>query len=88
MNWAYEFTPRAKQDLHELPQAIQKRVMRVLKTMETNPFQGDVKILAGPAWSGVFRRRMGSYRLLFTADHTKHIISVVQIVVRSEKTYR
>jgi hypothetical protein len=36
--------------------------------METDPFQGDVKALAGPQWVGVFRRRMGSYRLLFTVD--------------------
>ncbi|MBI1787920.1 MAG: type II toxin-antitoxin system RelE/ParE family toxin [Acidobacteria bacterium] len=71
-----------------MPRDVQKRVGRALHEMEADPFQGDVKTLKGRAWKLVFRRRIGSYRILFTADHKKKTISVVRILLRSEKTYR
>jgi mRNA-degrading endonuclease RelE of RelBE toxin-antitoxin system len=56
--------------------------------MASGPFQGDVKALHGSEWRGVFRRRMGDYRILFTADHAEAMIVIQQISVRSGKTYR
>ncbi|MGA3018699.1 MAG: type II toxin-antitoxin system RelE/ParE family toxin [Bryobacteraceae bacterium] len=87
MSWACNFTEDAQKDLEALPGAIQERVARVVDNMETDPFQGDVKALVGPEWKGVFRRRMGSYRLLFTADHARKTVFVVRILIRSERTY-
>jgi mRNA-degrading endonuclease RelE of RelBE toxin-antitoxin system len=88
MSWDCEFTEDAEQDLNGLPKAIQKRVGRVLAQMATDPFQGNVKALQGEEWKGVFRRRMGDYRLLFTADHEKKLVVVQQISLRSGKTCR
>ena len=88
MNWACEFSEEAKEDLRGLPKAIRKRVARVVAQMATDPFQGNVKALPGEEWKGVFRRRMGDYRLLFTADHRKKLFVVQQISFRSGKTYR
>ena len=88
MNWACEFSEEAKEDLRGVPKAIQKRVARVVARMATDPFQGNVKALQGEEWKGVFRRRMGDYRLLFTADHSKKLFVVQQISLRSGKTYR
>jgi mRNA-degrading endonuclease RelE of RelBE toxin-antitoxin system len=56
--------------------------------MASDPFQGDVKALQGAEWKGVFRRRIGDYRLFFTADHTQNTVIVQQISLRSGKTYR
>ena len=88
MNWDCEFTTNAEQDLRSLPKAIQKRVARVLEQMASDPFQGDVKALHGEEWKGVFRRRIGDYRLLFSADFTGKTVVVQQISLRSGKTYR
>jgi mRNA interferase RelE/StbE len=88
MSWACEFTKTAEEDLTGLPKAIQKRVARVLAQMATDPFRGNVKALQGEEWKGVFRRRIGDYRLLFTADHEKKLVVVHQISLRSDKTYR
>jgi len=55
--------------------------------MGSDPFQDDVKALQGE-WKGVFRRRIGDYRLLFTADHAQETVVVQQISLRSGKTYR
>ncbi len=88
MSWACELAESAAQDLRGLPRALQKRVARVMKVMEGDPFQGDLKALSGPQWSGIFRRRIGSYRLLFTVDHARQKVTVVRILLRSDKTYR
>jgi mRNA-degrading endonuclease RelE of RelBE toxin-antitoxin system len=88
MNWACEFSANAKQDLRGLPKAIQKRTARVLTAMVSDPFQGDVKALRGAEWKGVFRRRIGDYRLLFTVDHVQKKLVIQQISLRSGKTYR
>lgn len=88
MSWACDLTEAAQRDLEDLPRPIQKRVARVLTIMGTDPFQGDVKALAGPAWQGVFRRRIGDYRLLFTVDHSKRKVFIIRILIRSEKIYR
>jgi len=44
MSWVCELTEDAKKDLDDVPKAIQKRVARVLAQMETDPFQGTVKV--------------------------------------------
>jgi mRNA-degrading endonuclease RelE of RelBE toxin-antitoxin system len=87
VTWACEFSQDAEEDLRGLPKAIQKRVARAVTGMITDPFQGDVKALQGE-WQGVFRRRLGDYRLLFTADRAKKLVVVQQISLRSGKTYR
>jgi mRNA-degrading endonuclease RelE of RelBE toxin-antitoxin system len=56
--------------------------------MEADPFQGNVKALKGDEWKEVFRRRLGDYRLLFTANREKGTVHVIRILLRSGKTYR
>jgi mRNA-degrading endonuclease RelE of RelBE toxin-antitoxin system len=88
VSWVCRFSTNAEQDLRGLPHAIQKRVARVLTQMASDPFQGDVKALQGAEWKGVFRRRIGNYRLLFPADHARQTLVMQQISLRSGKTYR
>jgi mRNA-degrading endonuclease RelE of RelBE toxin-antitoxin system len=88
MSWVCDLTDDAKRDLRGLPKPIQKRVARALRQMEDDPFQGDVKPLRGDEWKGVFRRRLGDYRLLFLPDSRQQVLSVLRVLIRSEKTYR
>ena len=88
MSWVCEVTEDAKRDLGAFPKAVQKRVARVLDQMAGDPFLGDVKALKGPEWKGVFRRRLGDYRLLFMRDQTKRVVYFLRILIRSGGTYR
>jgi len=56
--------------------------------MEVNPFAGDVRPLSGPEWKGRYRKRVGPYRIIFTADHATAAVAISAILIRSEKTYR
>jgi mRNA-degrading endonuclease RelE of RelBE toxin-antitoxin system len=88
MSWVCELTEDAQKDLRNLPRNLQARVARVLDQMTTDPFASGLKSLHGKEWRGVFRRRVGSYRILFTADHTKQTVTVIRILIRSKGTYR
>ncbi len=68
MNWVCELTDDAKEDLISLPKTTQKRIARVLEQVQLDPFHGDVRALHGDEWKGVFRRRLGDYRILFVPD--------------------
>ncbi len=88
MTWVCELAEAAQKDLKRLPTKVQERIARTLDQLALNPFQGDVKVLQGKEWKGVFRRRMGSYRILFLANEKRATVSVIRILLRSEKTYR
>jgi len=88
MNWVCRFSANAEQDLRGLPRTIQKRVARVLTEMAVDPFHGNVKALQGPEWKGAFRRRIGDYRVVFTADQAQSTVVIQQISLRSGATYR
>jgi len=86
MSWVCELAEDARKDLRDVPKAIQERIARVMMQMATDPFQGDVKALQGKEWRGVFRRRIGDYRLLLSAsrDHGTNIIMMVTLMVEAE----
>jgi mRNA-degrading endonuclease RelE of RelBE toxin-antitoxin system len=55
--------------------------------MREDPFIGDVTALRGDH-RGLFRRRVGSYRIIFEVDAAKRQILVHDILRRSSTTYR
>lgn len=89
MNWVCEVSEDAAKELRSLPASIQKRVARTIDQMLADPFQGDVKPLKGREWKGIFRRRIGSYRILFTTSgDPKKMFTILRILIRAEGTYK
>jgi mRNA interferase RelE/StbE len=50
--------------------------------MEVDPFVGDVKPIKGVR--GLFRKRVGDYRIAFTLDFEKDEVAVLRIGHRSK----
>ena len=50
--------------------------------MAQDPFSGDVRPIKG--LKGVFRRRVGQYRIGFTVDFEKGIVVILKVGVRGE----
>lgn len=88
MSWAVELSAAAEKDLKHLPRDRQARIERAIDEMEVDPFSGDVKALQGAEWKGRYRKRVGPYRIIFTANHKTGTVAVSAILIRSEKTYR
>ena len=81
MAWNLQLAGPAQKDFRRLPSRDQARVESELLAMQGDPFQGDIKRLKGQltAW----RRRVGSYRIIYDLYLDQRLIVVAAIVRRS-----
>lgn len=85
MAWNLQLAGPAQKNFRKLPVKDQARVRNALLSMQENPFQGDVKRLKGEpaAW----RRRVGSYRIIYDLYIERQLIVVAGILRRTSTTY-
>jgi mRNA-degrading endonuclease RelE of RelBE toxin-antitoxin system len=85
MAWNVTITGPAQKDFKKLPPKDQARVEAALIAMQSDPFKGDLKRLKGnpPGW----RRRVGSYRIIYDLDFDKREIVIAAILRRTSTTY-
>lgn len=70
-----DFTPGAEGDLCRLDAAIAQRVVRRLRWLAEN-FEAIRPEPLTQQWEGVFKLRVGDYRVLYTYDRAKRKIVV------------
>lgn len=85
MAWNLQVTDPAQKDFQKLPPKDQARVKAALLAMQNDPFQGDIKRLKGQP--GAWRRRVGSYRIIYDLYVEEHLIVVAGILRRTSTTY-
>ena len=85
MTYRIETTRKAERDLASLPKSVLKRVDARILGLETNPRpRGAEKIEAG---GGLFRVRVGAYRIIYEIDDV-NLVVVVSRVKHRAKAYR
>lgn len=67
-----------------MPSNVRIRILDACKSMGNDPFDGDVKALKGV--TGVFRRRVGNYRITFSVNFDESEVLILKIGKR-EKFY-
>lgn len=67
----------AKQD-----KAVQERIANGLKGLLSIPPRGDIKPMKG--YQGLYRLRIGNYRVLFEIQHDEKVIYIQAIASRGE----
>ena len=84
-NWRISITEGARKSIKRLPRHDRERVEREIDEMEKDPFRGDVVNLKGE--EDTWRRRVGSYRLLFKVLSKERAIFVREVKRRTSSTY-
>ena len=74
MPWRVDLSKDAEKALDRLPRDLHDRLAQAFDELETDPFRSNIKALKGPKWKGRYRKRVGPYRIIFTADHTTKIV--------------
>ena len=82
MAYSILLAPPAERQLKALPQAVQKRLVKRLKTLQANPRPHGVKKLAGE--ENLYRVREGNYRIIYTIREKALIVLVLKIGDRKE----
>ena len=75
---------KAVSEIRSLPDKDKERILEEIKNMELNPFSGDIKPIR--ALRGVFRRRVGDYKVAFTINFEANEVVVLKVGKR-EKFY-
>jgi mRNA-degrading endonuclease RelE of RelBE toxin-antitoxin system len=65
-----------------LPAEAKRRIFKAISEMQNDPFFGDVRPIKGVP--GVFRRRVGDYRMSFTVNFELGEVAVLRVGHRSK----
>ena len=86
MNWDYLLSSSAQRALRSVPAQDRDRINEALNDMKADPFIGDIARMKGK-YQGSFRRRVGSWRIIFEIDSKKRLILIHNILRRTSTTY-
>jgi len=78
-----EFHPRAVKDFEDLDELVAHRVLKKLRWLAENFDSIRPEPLAG-VFSGLFKLRVGDYRVIYQADQEKKLLTVRLVGHRRE----
>ncbi|MFJ6790834.1 type II toxin-antitoxin system RelE family toxin [Streptomyces angustmyceticus] len=79
MKYAFRFTAAAQRQLRAIDRPAAMRILAALTALGDDPYRedADIKKLTGP--SGLYRLRVGSYRVAYRVEDGELLILVVKI---------
>ena len=82
-DWGVEFTPRAEKTLSRLDRGVQKRVVgKLLEIQGADDPRDFLKPMTGPL-TGMFRLRVGDYRVVIDIQDERCVILALDVGHRS-----
>jgi len=78
-----QLLPKALDDLSRLDKAVAQRVLRRLKWLSENIDTVGVETLSGEL-EGMFKLKVGSYRVLYTVTRSQRVITVHEMGHRKD----
>ncbi|MCH0556313.1 type II toxin-antitoxin system RelE/ParE family toxin [Streptomyces sp. MUM 16J] len=79
MKYAFRFTTAAQRQLRAISRPDAMRILTALTALGDDPYRedADIKKLTGP--SGLYRLRVGSYRVAYQIDDGELVVLVVKV---------
>ncbi|MGY0062140.1 type II toxin-antitoxin system RelE family toxin [Streptomyces sp. LZ34] len=79
MKYAFRFTAAAQRQLRAISRPDAMRILTALTALGDDPYRedADIKKLTGP--SGLYRLRVGNYRIAYQIDDGELVILVVKV---------
>lgn len=84
MIYSVEFTDEAEKDLARIDKNTAQRILNKLRWLAENFDMIKPERLKGELWKDKFKLRVGDYRVIYSVDFEKKIITVHLIGHRSE----
>lgn len=85
MSCTVELIRVAQKQLDRITGRYYKDIVETITTLRENPRPLGTRKLAE---SGLWRIRIGRYRVVYTIDDKEHLVVIVRVTKRSEDTYR
>lgn len=76
-----EFRRKASRFLDDVEKELAQRLFEAIQNLQANPFPSSVKRVENQWFEGekVFRIRAGDYRILYTVNHQKNRLLIINI---------
>lgn len=84
-NWASEINDGIYKYLAKIPREDSRRILDLIANLANDPFIGDIEKIK--CEKDLWRRRIGSYRILYELYRDLKIIHITNVERRSSKTY-
>ena len=81
MSYRVELRPSALRDLKKLPPGVRERISERIDALGDNPRGPGTKSLKGNL-KGLWRLRVGDYRVMFVVDDRKRTVDVLRVGAR------
>ena len=90
MLWRADVSDAAQKQLLRFPRDVRDRLAQAIEEFqETEERQwSNIKALHGPEWKGLFRKKVGPYRIIFEKFHDRAVVHILEILIRSKDTCR
>ena len=90
MLYRVELSTEAQKQLARLPRHVMERIVSEIDEMEErdDSLWSNTKALQGSEWKGFYRKRIGSYRIIFMKVPARGVAEISAILIRSKDTYR
>lgn len=83
MSWRINFEPEAEADLFGLDRSTNDRILAKLAWLEQN-FDNITPVPLSYSLAGVFKLRVGDYRILYEIKQSEHLVNIVAAGHRSK----
>jgi mRNA interferase RelE/StbE len=84
VKYSVEFRPEAERDLSKLDKGVAQRIMNRVKWLAEHLEETRIEALRGGRWKGLFKLRVGDFRVVYVINHSKKLISIHLIGHRRE----
>ena len=84
-SWRVVLADHTQKQLRRIPTQDRERISRALDALENDPWSGDIYKLGGDEIS--WRRRVGSYRIIFDILSAEGVIYIHEVKRRTSSTY-
>ena len=86
MQWRVNLRKKLEKQIARAPVKDRRRLYAALLDLHEDPFAGDVVKIEGEV--STFRRRVGSWRIIFDVNKDSLIVDVLSVRRRTSNTYR
>ena len=85
MSYEVQLRNSAQEQLNDVKGKEYRRIAEIISSLDENPRPSKVKKLAE---SGLWRVRVGRYRIIYSIDDKTKVVIVVRVAKRSEDMYK
>ena len=88
MSYRIIIAKRAEKFLKSVPKYDQRRIHDEIESLSLNPRKHGVIKLAGSSDPIEYRTRQGNYRIIFEIQDEIFLVTVIDICLRNERSYK